>query len=59
MQMANEVKAKIVRTKEGKYQIYVPAKLSDDSMFPFKGVEKTYVKISFENGKNQLSIEKL
>ena len=57
--MANEAKTHILRTKEGKYQIYVPATLSNDSIVPFKGVKSTYVKISFENGKNQLSIEKL
>ena len=57
--MANEAKTHILRTKEGKYQIYVPATLSNDSIVPFKGVKSTYVKISFENGKNPLSIEKL
>jgi hypothetical protein len=59
MQMANEAKAHILRTKEGKYIMYIPAKLSDDSMFPFKGVNTTPIKISFKNGKNELLIEKL
>jgi hypothetical protein len=57
--MANEVRAHILRTKDGKHIIYLPGKLTDDSMFPFKGVNSIPIKVSFQNGKNELIIEKL
>lgn len=44
--------------KDGKYLIYVPKDLAEDSMFPFKGSASIQVKISFKMGDNKLVIEK-
>ena len=44
--------------KDGKYLIYVPKDLAEDSMFPFKGGESIRVKVSFNLGDNRLVIEK-
>ena len=56
--MVNEAKGRIFRRKDGKYLIYVPMSLAEDSMFPFKTKSGIPVKISFEIGENKLTIEK-
>ncbi len=63
--MVNEGKGNLFRRKDGKYLIYVPVDLAEDSMFPFKDFKKTKrgaesipVKISFKIGDNKLIIEK-
>ena len=55
--MVTKARARLVRTKDGKYQIYLPQKLTDDSMFPLKGQKSRYVKISFQIDSNRLLIE--
>lgn len=44
--------------KDGKYLIYVPKNLAEDSMFPFKGSASIQVKSSFKPGDDKLLIEK-
>ena len=58
--LVSEGKGRIFRRKDGKYLIYLPVDLAEDSMFPFplKKVPDLYVKISFKLGKENLLIEK-
>jgi hypothetical protein len=63
--MVNEGKGSLFRRKDGKYLIYVPVDLAQDSMFPFKeyhrtkrGADSIPVKVSFKLGDNKLLIEK-
>jgi len=63
--MVNEGKGNLFKRKDGKYLIYVPVDLAEDSMFPFKNFKKTKrgaesipVKISFKIGDDKLIIEK-
>ena len=59
--MVNEAKGRLFRRRDGKYLLYIPLYLAEDSMFPIKvttanpGVR---VKISFKVGDNKLTIEK-
>lgn len=36
--------------KDGKYLIYPPKDLAEDSIFPFKGADSVFVKVSFKHG---------
>jgi hypothetical protein len=63
--MVNEGRGSLFRRKDGKYLIYVPVDLAQDSMFPFKEYNKTKrgadsipVKVSFKLGDDKLLIEK-
>jgi hypothetical protein len=63
--MVNEGKGRLFRRKDGKYLLYIPVDLAEDSMFPFKNYTKTKrgadsipVTISFKHGENTLLIEK-
>ena len=64
--MVNEGRGRLFRRKDGKYLIYVPMKLAEDSMFPFKdlkllrgeGTLSTEIKISFKIGDNKVLVEK-
>jgi hypothetical protein len=63
--MVNEGKGRLFRRKDGKYLIYVPLDLAQDSMFPFKeytktkrGTDSIAVKVSFKLGDDKLIIEK-
>lgn len=55
--VVSEGRGRLFRRKDGKYLIYVPKDLAEDSMFPFKG-ESVPVKISFKIGDSKLIIEK-
>ena len=63
--MVSKARGRLFRRKDGKYLIYVPMSLAEDSMFPFK-LEETGVlepasmnlRISFKTGDNKLVIEK-
>ena len=46
------------RRKDGKYLIYLPKDLAEDSMFPFKGADSIFVKVSFKLKDDKLLIEK-
>ena len=47
--MVSKAKGRFFRRKDGKYLIYVPKDLAEDSMFPFKG-DSVDVEISFKIG---------
>ena len=55
--MVNEGRGRLFRRKDGKYLIYVPKDLAEDSMFPFKGSSSVRVKIGFKIGEDKLFIE--
>jgi len=57
--MVSEGRGRLFRRKDGKYLIYVPLDLAEDSMFPFKTIESIPLKISFKIGDKKLIIEKL
>ncbi|MBX5327920.1 MAG: hypothetical protein QHH18_01815 [Candidatus Bathyarchaeota archaeon] len=56
--MVNEGRGRLFRRKDGKFLIYLPKDLAEDSMFPFKGSDSIFVKISFKLGDNKLLVEK-
>jgi hypothetical protein len=56
--LVNEGRGRIFRRKDGKYLIYLPLDLAEDSMFPFKGSDSILVKVSFKLGDTKLLIEK-
>jgi hypothetical protein len=57
--MVSEGRGRLFRRKDGKYLIYLPKSLADDSMFPFKGADSIFVKVSFRvKGGKELLIEK-
>jgi len=56
--MVNEGRGRLFRRKDGKYLIYVPVDLAEDSMFPFKTETSLEVKISFKIGDKKVIIEK-
>jgi len=65
MKMVSEGRGRLFRRKDGKYLIYVPLDLAEDSMFPFKeytrtkrGADAVRVKVSFKQGEDKLLIEK-
>jgi len=55
--MVNEGRGRLFRRKDGKYLIYVPKDLAEDSMFPFKGSSSIPVKILFKIGGDKILIE--
>ena len=59
--MVKERKGRLFRRADGKYLIYVPVSLAEDSMFPFpldKANSAVSVKVSFEVGGDKLTVEK-
>ena len=61
-----EGKCNLFKRKDGKYLIYVPKSIAEDSMFPFKPVQhpdnegaSIKLNIRFEIGKKRLVIEPL
>jgi hypothetical protein len=56
--LVNIGKGRLFRRKDGKYLIYLPKDLAEDSMFPFKGEDSVHVKISFKIGDDKLVIER-
>jgi len=56
--MVNEGRGRLFRRKDGKFLIYLPKDFAEDSMFPFKGSDSIFVKVSFKLGDNKLLIEK-
>jgi hypothetical protein len=40
----------LFRRKDGKYLIYLPKSLAEDSMFPFKGADSIFVNVGFKPG---------
>ena len=56
--MVSEGKGRLFRRKDGKYLIYLPKGLAEDSVFPFRTESSIRVKVRFEKGKDKLFIEK-
>ena len=63
--MVSEGRGRLFRRKDGKYLLYIPVDLAEDSMFPFKSYTKTKrgadsipVRVNFKQGDNKLVIEK-
>jgi len=56
--MVNEGRGRLFRRKDGKFLIYVPKDLAEDSMFPFKGASSIMVKVSFKIGGDRILIER-
>ena len=55
--MVNEGRGRLFKRKDAKYLIYLPKDFCEDSMFPFKGKESTFVKVSFKMGEPRIMIE--
>jgi len=55
--MVNEGRGRLFRRKDGKYLIYLPKDLAEDSMFPFKGSDSIFVNVNFKLGDDKLFIE--
>jgi hypothetical protein len=65
MRIVREGKGRLFRRKDGKFLLYIPLDLAQDSMFPFqefkktkRGTEVAFVKVAFEIGKRALTVEK-
>jgi len=57
--MVSSGRGRLFRRKDGKYLIYLPKDLCEDSMFPFKGNDSMHMKVSFEmGGEQKLFVEK-
>jgi hypothetical protein len=56
--MVSEGRGRLFRRKDGKYLIYLPKDLAEDSMFPFKGADSIFVKVSFKLRDDKLLIQK-
>jgi hypothetical protein len=56
--LVNDGRGRLFRRKDGKYLIYLPKDLAEDSMFPFKGAESIFVKVSFKLKDDKLLVEK-
>lgn len=56
--MVNDGRGRLFRRKDGKYLIYLPLDLAEDSMFPFRGSDSIFVRVSFKLGDNKLLVEK-
>jgi hypothetical protein len=56
--MVNEGRGRLFRRKDGKFLIYLPKDFAEDSMFPFKGSDSIFVKVTFRLGDSKLLIEK-
>jgi hypothetical protein len=56
--MVSEGRGRLFRRKDGKYLIYLPKDLAEDSMFPFKGADSIFVNVSFKLNGDNLLIEK-
>jgi hypothetical protein len=56
--VVSEGRGRLFRRKDGKYLIYLPKDLAEDSMFPFKGADSIFVKVSFKIGDESLLIQK-
>ena len=56
--MVSEGRGRLFRRKDGKYLIYLPKDLAEDSMFPFKGAGSIFVKVGFKLKDDKLLVEK-
>lgn len=45
------------RRKDGKYMIYLPKNLAEDSLFPFTESDSIFVRLTFKLGDDRLLVE--
>lgn len=45
--MVEDGRGRLFRRKDGKYLIYLPKDVAEDSMFPFKGADSITLRVSF------------
>jgi len=57
--VVNVGKGNLFRRKDGKYLIYLPLSMANDSQFPFKTETSVRVKVSFKIGEEKVVIEPL
>ena len=58
--MVSSARGRLFKRKDGRYLLYLPTKLVEDSMFPFKvNPAAVYVRVSFKVGDNKVTIEAL
>ncbi len=55
--MVSDGRGRLFKRKDGKYLVYLPKDLAEDSMFPFKGADSIFVKVSFRLGDAKLLVE--
>jgi len=53
--MVNEGRGRIFKRKDGKYLLYIPVALAEDSMFPFKKWEK--IRNNEDEDKNTIRVK--
>jgi len=56
--MVSNGKGRLFKRKDGKYLVYLPKDLAEDSMFPFKDSDSIFVKVNFKLGDDKLLVEK-
>jgi hypothetical protein len=56
--LVNEGNGRLFRRKDGKFLIYLPKDLAEDSMFPFKTMDSIKVRVTFKLGDDKMLIEK-
>ena len=56
--MVSNGKGRLFKRKDGKYLVYLPKDLAEDSMSPFKDSDSVFVKVTFKLGDNKLTVEK-
>jgi hypothetical protein len=56
--MVSDGRGRLFKRKDGKYLIYLPKDLAEDSMFPFKGADSIFVKVSFKLKDDRILVEK-
>jgi hypothetical protein len=54
--MVTEGKARLFKNSQGRYLIYLPVDLCEDSMFPFKVADAIHVHVGFKQGESKLTI---
>ena len=57
--MVSQGRGRLFRRKDGKYLIYLPKDLAEDSMFPFKTETSVEVQVAFKIGEARLVIKPL
>lgn len=56
--MVSEARGRLFRRKDGKYLLYIPKDLAEDSMFPFEVNPSAVVKVGFRIGDKKLLVER-
>jgi hypothetical protein len=57
--LVNQGRGSVLKTKEGKYLVYLPKYLVEDTNFPFPMTKSRRVKISFKRGEKRIVVEEL